>query len=91
MGRDFLVNEAGDLAIVNGDFVIGDSVDQEVAALLVGEKGDLKEDPIFGPNLIALLKSNISEIEVKQIIKNQLKRDGKSYQKLKERINLKTK
>ena len=58
---------------------------------LVGEKGDLKEDPIFGPNLIALLKSNISEIEVKQIIKNQLKRDGKSYQKLKERINLKTK
>lgn len=90
MGKDILLDENGDLAIANGDFVIGDSVDQEVAALLQLNKGDLKEFPILGSNLIELINSNTSELELKQIIKTELKRDGKSYQELKERIQLKT-
>ena len=88
MAQDILLDENGDLAIVNGDFVLGNSVDQEVEAVLTCNKGDVKEDPIFGSDLITLIKSNISEVEVKQTIKIQLKRDGKSYQELKERINL---
>lgn len=88
MGKDILLDEAGDLAIVNGDFVIGDSIDQEVAALLQLNKGDLKEFPVLGTNLIELINSNTSELELKQIIKTELKRDGKSYQELKERIQL---
>lgn len=88
MGKDILLDENGDLAIANGDFVIGDSIDQEVAALLQLNKGELKEFPILGPNLIELINSNTSELELKQIIKTELKRDGKSYQELKERIKL---
>jgi hypothetical protein len=90
MANDILFDENGDLAITNGDFVIGESLDQEVAAILQMNKGDLKEYPIMGPGLIRLVKSNTSAIELKQIIKSELKRDGKSYQELKERIQLTT-
>ena len=88
MANDILLDENGDLAIANGDFLIGGSLDQEVAAILQMNKGDLKEFPILGPNLIRLVNSNTSAIELKQIIKSELKRDGKSYQELKERIQL---
>jgi hypothetical protein len=90
MANDILLDENGDLAIANGDFVIGESLDQEVAAILQINKGDLKEFPILGPNLIQLVNSNTSAIELKQLIKTELKRDGKSYQELKERIQLTT-
>lgn len=90
MANDFLLDENGDLLIQNGDFVIGESNDQEVATLLQLNKGELKEFPILGPGLIRLINGNISEIELKQIIKTELKRDGKSYQELKERIKLRT-
>lgn len=91
MANDILLDENGDLAIANGDFVIGESVDQEVATLLQLNKGELKEHAILGPNLIKLINSNTSELELKQIIKIELKRDSKSYQELKERIQISTK
>ncbi|MCI2229590.1 hypothetical protein MC378_10460 [Polaribacter sp. MSW13] len=90
MEKDILLDETGDLAIANGDFIVGESLDQEVAALLQMNKGELKEYPIIGTDLIRLINSNTSAIELKQIIKTELKRDGKSYQELKERIQLKT-
>ena len=90
MANDILLDDDGDLAIVNGDFVIGESLDQEVAAILQLNKGDLKEFPVLGPNLVQLINSNTSAIELKQLIKTELKRDGKSYQELKERIQLTT-
>jgi hypothetical protein len=90
MASDILLDENGDLAIASGDFVIGESLDQEVAVILQMNKGDLKEFPILGPNLIQLVNSNTSAIELKQLIKTELKRDGKSYQELKERIQLTT-
>ena len=90
MANDILLDENGDLVIANGDFVVGDSIDQEVATLLQLNKGELKEFPILGPDLIKLINSNTSEVELRQIIKTELKRDGKSYQELKERIQLRT-
>lgn len=86
--KDILLDENGDLRIENGDLVIGDSQDQEVESVLIFNKGELKEDPLFGADLITKIKSNVSEVEIKQIIKNQLKRDGKSYEEFKKRINL---
>ena len=90
MANDILLDDNGDLLISGGDFVIGESLDQEVAAILQMNKGDLKEFPVLGPNLVQLINSNTSAIELKQIIKTEFKRDGKSYQELKERIQLKT-
>jgi len=90
MAQDILLDENDDVRIENGDFVIGDSLDQEVSLILRMNKGELKEDPIVGCDLIRLINSNITEAELKQIIKLQLARDGKSYDELKERIILNT-
>jgi phage baseplate assembly protein W len=90
MANDILLDENDDVRIENGDFVIGDSLDQEVGLILRMNKGELKEDPVMGCDLIRLINSNTSEAELKQIIKLQLARDGKSYDELKERIILKT-
>ncbi|NCT19421.1 MAG: hypothetical protein GW771_14480 [Flavobacteriia bacterium] len=88
---DVLLNiNDDDVTIANGDFAIGDSVDQEVGLILRMNKGELKEDPLLGTDLIRLINSNTSELEVKQLVKVQLARDGKSYDELKERIKLKT-
>lgn len=87
---DILLDENDELRIENGDFVIGESIDQEVSLILRMSKGELKEDPILGCDLLRLINSNITEVELKQIIKLQLARDGKSYDDLKERIRLKT-
>jgi len=90
MMTDILLGENDDVQILNGDFVVGESLDQEVGLILRLNKGELKEDPIMGCDLIRLIKSNITQPELKQIIKLQLARDGKSYDELKERIKLKT-
>lgn len=90
MMTDILLGDNDDVQILNGDFVVGESLDQEVGLILRLNKGELKEDPIMGCDLIRLIKSNITQPELKQIIKLQLARDGKSYDELKERIKLKT-
>ncbi len=86
MAYDILLDEDGDLLIVNGDFVIGESIDQEVGLILQSNKGEYKEFPTFGLNLIELINSNTSEVELNQLLKIELKKDGKNYQQLKERI-----
>lgn len=85
---DILLDNDDNLRIENGDFVIGESIDQEVGLILRMNKGELKEDPVMGCDLIRLINSNITEVELKQIIKLQLARDSKSYEELKERIKL---
>jgi phage baseplate assembly protein W len=90
MAQDILLDDNDNLRIENGDFVIGDSIDQEVSLILRINKGELKEDPVIGCDLIRLINSNTSEMELKQIVKLQLARDGKSYDGLKERIKLRT-
>lgn len=90
MMTDILLGENDDVQILNGDFVVGESLDQEVGLILRLNKGELKEDPIMGCDLIRLINSNITQPELKQIIKLQLARDGKSYDELKERIKLQT-
>ena len=79
-----------DLRIENGDFVVDNSLDQEVDIIIRLSQGDLKEDPILGPNLMQLIHGNVSRAELRQRIKQHLARDRKSYGDLKERINLRT-
>lgn len=88
--NDILLDENDDLLIVNGDFVIGESFDQEVGIILRMCPGELKEDPVLGPQLIRLINSNTSELEIKQLVKLHLARDGKDYEEIKERLKLKS-
>lgn len=85
---DILLDETDDLRIENGDFVIGESLDQEVSLIIRLNTGELKEDPVLGPNLIRMIKSNISQSEIKKQVKNHLSRDSKDYEVMKDRIIL---
>lgn len=91
MADDILISTTdNDLQTAAGDFVIGESTDQEVALILMSEQGEWKEDPLVGAGLFRLVNMNADERDLKQIVKLQLARDGKSYEKMKERIKLMT-
>ena len=88
--KDFLLDENDDIAIVNGDFVVGDSLDQEVAMLIKTNPGEWKEDPIAGAGLIRKMKANASDLVIEHIIRIQLQRVSKNYDDIKKGININT-
>jgi len=84
--KDIQLDVNDDLIIQNGDFIIGESLFQEVGILLRLNQGELKSDPLLGPNLIELEKGAASGKEFKTRVRLHLQRDGKDYQQLKEKI-----
>ena len=88
--KDYLLTPEGDLAIENGDFVIGESQTQEVGGVLQMNQGELKEDPILGATLIKLMKANAPKRKIQQIARLHLERDHKNYEEIKDKINIKT-
>lgn len=87
--NDILLDANDDLDIVNGDFVIGESVLQEVGIILRLNSGDLKSDPVLAPNLIQLINSKKDTNEFEERVRLHLRRDGKNYDEIKELITLK--
>lgn len=88
--NDILIDpETKDVIIRSGDFVVGDSQDQEVELILTMNPGELKEDPLLGAGLMRLVQSNAYGWHVRQLASEHLARDGKSYEDIKKRIELK--
>ena len=87
---DILLDENDDLNILNGDFVIDESVLQEVGIILRLNTGLLKNDPVLAPNLVELIQSNAKPQEIKERVAQHLKRDNKEYNDIKELINITT-
>lgn len=86
--KDILLDENNDLLIVNGDFVIGESQNQEVSLIAGLKSGELKSDPILGPNLIQLVKSNASLSEIEQRLRVHLARDNKDFEEVKKQLKI---
>lgn len=86
--KDILLNQENDIDIVSGDFFIGESLLQEVAIITNLKSGELKSDPILGPNIIQLLKSNVKQNEIEQRLRIHLSRDGKDYNEIKKYISV---
>lgn len=86
---DILLDENDDLIIVDGDFVIDESVLQEVGIILRLNSGDLKSDPVLAPNLIQLVNSKENSQEFEDRVRIHLKRDNKNYNEIKELISFK--
>ena len=73
--QDFLLDEDGDLLIQNGDFVVGNSDNQNVEDIISSFAGEWKELPFVGVGLIQYLKSQDGQ-KATNIIKTQLQADG---------------
>lgn len=86
--KDILLDSNDDLTFKDGDFAVGESLTQEVGIILRLNQGDLKSDPLLGPNLIQLEKGVEDTNEFQERVKIHLKRDGKNYNELKNRINM---
>ena len=74
---DILLDNDYEDKVENGDFAIGDGVQDDCQVILGLTTGALKSDPILAPNLIQLINSNKGPSEVIQKIKLNLNRDSK--------------
>lgn len=88
MANDILLDENDDLLIQNGDFVVGDSLTQEVSIILKLNQGELKSDPLLGVNMITLINSEASKNEIETKVKMHLKRDDKDFNKIKQQLKI---
>jgi hypothetical protein len=72
---DILVDDTGDIACENGDFVIGPSDDQHVQDLILASPGDYKESPMLGVGIINTLNGKLDGA-MKRKIRINLEADG---------------
>lgn len=82
MGKDIILDKDGDLKIEDGDFVIGNSDQQEIEALIMWKKGECKEFPLAGGNLAQLLKTREGQTAALREAKYQLNNDGFDINKI---------
>lgn len=71
-----------DLMFRNGTLALGKTTDQEAELILATNKGNWKEDPLLGANLIELMRSKAGQAGVKQAAKTALTRDNKRVSKI---------
>ncbi|QWA37258.1 hypothetical protein [Chryseobacterium sp. ZHDP1] len=74
--NDILLNEDNDISIVNGDFHIGESGQQEIESLLIAFKGEFKNTPLLGAELPRMLKARNTRQGITREVNEQLKYDG---------------
>ena len=73
---DIVLDTTNDLLIKNGDFVLNDTEGQDIAFLLESFKGEWKEHPLVGAEIIQLVKSRATETRIKRDVYEQLSNDG---------------
>lgn len=73
--KDILLDENFDLMVKDGDFVIGDSTEQNKALLLLAQKGEFRQWPDTGVGINDYLEDDeLSELGVE--IQKQFELDG---------------
>ncbi|WP_134345773.1 hypothetical protein [Flavobacterium psychrophilum] len=79
--RDILLDENNDLKIINGDFLIGESTNQNVELLFTTSPGEWKEHIETG---IAIQRSNNGNLDrfLDRTIRVQMEADGYHIEKL---------
>ncbi len=76
--KDIMLDDDNDLLILDGDFVIDESFEQDIRLILgLVSKGDLKSDPILSPELIRLINSKEGDSTIIQKVRLNLERDNK--------------
>ena len=75
---DLLLDETGDLAVSNGDFVIGLSDNQNIEQIIDSARGEWLFQPSVGVGIKRFLNGNISFAQLETLIQQQLVLDGYS-------------
>lgn len=88
---DILLNSNDDFDVADGDFVIGESVLQEVGIIIRLTSGQLKSDPVLAPNLVQLVKGKADSQKIEDRLRISLQRDNKDYKAIREILTFKMK
>lgn len=73
--KDILLGSNRDLLVVDGDFVIGISDEQQQNMLLITKKGELKQNPDVGVGLTSFLKDDDTGSLISEV-NRQFTKDG---------------
>lgn len=79
--NDILLNDDGSLLIRNGDFAVGESINQQQAMLLIAHQGEFKMTPEIGVGISDLLLGE-ELLEYRHKIRNQYTLDGLKINRL---------
>lgn len=77
--NDILLDDNMDLAIQNGDFVMGDAEEQIQQLILIATQGSFRNSPLTGVGIIKYIKSSFTVDKVDQLrqkIRLQMQYDG---------------
>lgn len=86
--RDFLLDNTGKLVIRAGGIHTGESLSQEVALILLTNKGEVRHDPLCGCDLVRRMNGRITRSELERVARVQMERDGKDWASIKHGINI---
>lgn len=75
--EDILLTADGDDKVANGDFVIGNGVEDDCFSIMKLNTGALKYDVILGPNLIRLINNKAGDADIQRALRLHLERDNK--------------
>lgn len=75
MPNDILCDDTGDLAFENGDFVVGESTNQQIQDILMAAPGHYRQYPTIGGNIMTMLNGDWSQ-ETARGIQMALEADG---------------
>lgn len=70
LDKDILLDSQGDLLIANGDFVVGNALEQQIEHLFLADKGAYKDSPLTGVGIQKLINGRLKGPQ-------QLVREGK--------------
>ncbi len=76
VSHDILLDKNNDLLVIDGDFSIGNSEQQETNLLLNTFVGNWFQYPLVGLGIINYLAGNENALVIEQLIKKQMENDG---------------
>lgn len=79
---DIMLDESGDIAIKNGDLVVGESSAQHQRLLLLCSPGDIMSAPLVGVGLMSYTNDDANADELTKNIQKQFEADGMRVKKI---------
>lgn len=86
--KGLILTTDGDLNVISKHLIVGDTLLQDASIVVQLKQGELKEDPLLGPNLLRLLRGKANKNETERLVKIHLSRAGISYEEVKSKLEI---
>jgi len=80
--KDIIVDQTGDLEILNGDIFVNESDSQHLEFIVTADKGQFRQFPLIGVGIRRFSSGPFDAQAIRQAIKLQLESDGYNVRKV---------